>query len=81
MEQLFDIGVVIFTGLVLGSFATALAYRLPRELSMVTRVHSQCPSCAHNLGVPDLVPLFSWVFLRGRCRYCQAPIGLQYPLI
>jgi len=81
MEQLFDIIVVVFIGLVLGSFATALCYRLPRDLSMITKVHSQCPSCAHNLGVLDLVPLFSWIFLAGKCRYCRAPIGVQYPLI
>ena len=76
-----EIATVVFLGLVLGSFATALAYRLPRDLSMITKVHSQCPSCGHNLGVRDLVPLFSWIFLKGRCRYCQAAIGMQYPLI
>jgi leader peptidase (prepilin peptidase)/N-methyltransferase len=81
MEQFFEIIVVVFLGLVLGSFATALCYRLPRDLSMVTKVHSQCPSCGHNLGVADLVPLFSWIFLKGKCRYCRAPIGVQYPLI
>lgn len=81
MEHIFDIIVVVFLGLVLGSFATALSYRLPRGLSMIVKVHSQCPSCAHNLGAADLVPFFSWAFLRGKCRYCQAAIGIQYPLI
>jgi leader peptidase (prepilin peptidase)/N-methyltransferase len=81
MEQLLDIAIVVFLGLVFGSFATALAYRLPRDLSMVTKVHSQCPSCGHNLGIPDLIPVFSWVFLRGKCRHCRAAIGWQYPLI
>lgn len=73
--------IVVFLGLALGSFATALCYRLPRDLSMITKVHSQCPSCGHNLDVCDLIPLFSWIFLRGKCRHCQASIGGQYPLI
>ena len=65
----------------LGSFATALSYRLPRDISIVSKVHSQCPACGHNLGCRDLVPVFSWLFLKGRCRHCQAAIGPQYPLI
>jgi leader peptidase (prepilin peptidase)/N-methyltransferase len=81
MEQFLDIAIVVFLGLVFGSFATALAYRLPRDLSMVTKVHSQCPSCGHNLGIRDLIPVFSWVFLKGKCRHCHAAIGWQYPLI
>jgi len=81
MEQLFDIIIVVFIGLILGSFATALCYRLPRGLSMLTRARSRCPSCDHTLGVWDLVPLFSWIVLKGKCRYCQARIGTQYPLI
>jgi leader peptidase (prepilin peptidase)/N-methyltransferase len=81
MEQFFDIVFVVFIGLVLGSFATALCYRLPRDLSMITRTRSACPACDHKLGARDLVPLFSWVFLKGKCRYCQARIGAQYPLI
>jgi prepilin signal peptidase PulO-like enzyme (type II secretory pathway) len=70
----------IFLGLIFGSFASALAYRIPRDIGW-GRTRSSCPSCGHALGVRDLVPLFSWVFLRGRCRYCKAPIGLRYPLI
>lgn len=76
-----DIVVVGVFGLALGSLATAMAYRLPRDLSMFTRVRSRCPSCNHALGPLDLVPLFSWIFLRGKCRYCRAPIGWQYPVI
>lgn len=40
-----------------------------------------CPSCHHELAAKDLVPLFSWVWLRGKCRYCKAPISAQYPLV
>ncbi len=76
-----DIAVTVFIGLVFGSFATALSYRLPRDVSIVTRTRSQCPACGHDLGVMDLVPVFSWIFLRNKCRYCRKVIGWQYPLI
>src|SRR5581483_9521605 len=42
---------------------------------------SMCPVCRHELAAKDLVPIFSWLGLRGRCRYCQAPISWQYPLV
>lgn len=71
----------VFLGLVLGSFATALSYRLPRGISIAAVKRSQCPACGKTLGAPDLVPLFSWLFLKGRCRHCRAPIGWRYPLI
>ena len=40
-----------------------------------------CPSCKHQLSAPDLVPVFSWLFLKGKCRYCKKPISAQYPLV
>ena len=42
---------------------------------------SMCPHCHHTLAARDLVPVFSWLALRGRCRYCRAPISPQYPLV
>lgn len=42
---------------------------------------SQCPKCGHELAAKDLIPVLSWLFLGGRCRYCQAPISWQYPLV
>jgi len=70
----------LFLGLIFGSFASALVHRIPLGIGW-GRQRSACPACAHVLGVRDLVPLFSWLFLRGRCRYCAAPIGMRYPLI
>ena len=77
----FYLVLTVFLGLVFGSFATALAYRLPRGLSILKKSRSACPSCDRKLGVLDLVPVFSWLFLRGKCRSCKAAIGWQYPAI
>lgn len=51
-----------------------------KDLSM-WQGRSMCPNCHHKLGWLDLIPLFSWVFLRGRCRYCHKPISWQYPTL
>lgn len=63
-------------GAVLGSFGTCLRYRLPRNISL-RHPPSSCPQCGHVLGVPDLVPVLSWLALRGRCRFCRGPIPWQ----
>ena len=65
-------------GASVGSFLNVVIYRLPRGLSINDPKNSFCPSCKHRLGVLDLVPLLSWVFLRGRCRYCQAKVSSRY---
>lgn len=71
-------------GLVLGSFATALIYREERGQRWFSlsghSTRSACPACGVKLGLPDLVPLFSWLALRGKCRHCRANIPVIYPL-
>jgi prepilin signal peptidase PulO-like enzyme (type II secretory pathway) len=62
-------------GAVAGSFANCAAYRVPRGLSM-RQPPSQCPACGTRLGILDLVPILSYISLRGRCRQCQAPVPL-----
>lgn len=47
----------------------------------VTQGRSMCPHCEHVLGTKDLVPVVSWVMLRGKCRYCKKKIAVQYPII
>jgi leader peptidase (prepilin peptidase)/N-methyltransferase len=47
----------------------------------VVREPSHCPHCKHVLGASDNIPVVSWLFLRGRCRYCQTPISIQYPFV
>jgi leader peptidase (prepilin peptidase)/N-methyltransferase len=62
-----------------GSFATALAHRLPRGEDWVTG-RSQCPACGAQIRARDNVPIVSWLLLRGRCRDCGVPISIRYPL-
>jgi leader peptidase (prepilin peptidase)/N-methyltransferase len=67
-------------GAVVGSFGNVVVYRLPRGESVVSP-GSRCPSCGRRLSAVDLVPVLSWVFLRGRCRTCGARIAVRYPLV
>lgn len=67
-------------GLVFGSFASLVAYRLPLGQPVVTG-HSRCPHCEHTLHIADLVPVFSFCWNRGKCRHCAAVISMRYPLI
>lgn len=67
-------------GLSVGSFLNICIDRLPRGQSLVTPP-SHCPSCKHRLSALDLVPLFNYLWLHGRCRYCRAPIPIKLPLI
>jgi len=67
-------------GLVLGSFISALTYRLPRGKSWV-RDRSHCPHCGKPLSLSSLVPLFSFLWQKGRCAHCHTVISWRYPLI
>lgn len=73
---LFIIGLL---GLAIGSFLNVLILRSIGNEKLTGRSH--CPNCKHNLSVGDLVPLFSYLILRGKCRYCQKKISWQYPLV
>lgn len=81
-------------GLIFGSFIDALVWRIheqsqiskkkkatvPRELTML-HGRSMCPNCRHTLTPMDLIPVLSWVMLRGKCRYCKKSIPWQIPVI
>jgi len=71
---------IIILGLVVGSFLNVVICRLHKEVSFLGG-RSYCPFCQHTLGFWDLLPLFSFIFLRGRCHYCRKPISWQYPLV
>ncbi len=77
-----------YLGLIFGSFSTAIIYRTSHGKSWVwnkgdesNKGRSFCPSCSHILGLKDLVPVFSWLFQKGKCRYCKTSISLSYFLI
>jgi prepilin signal peptidase PulO-like enzyme (type II secretory pathway) len=88
--------ILAVVGLCLGSFVNALVWRVheqagqagkrkadkayAKRLSVATG-KSMCPYCHHELSAKDLVPLLSWLSLRGRCRYCGKPISRQYPVV
>jgi leader peptidase (prepilin peptidase)/N-methyltransferase len=67
-------------GAVFGSFLNVVVYRLPRGESVV-KPRSRCPSCGIQIKPYDNVPILSWVWLRGRCRACDAPISARYPFV
>lgn len=67
-------------GAVVGSFANVVIGRLPKGESVV-RPPSHCPRCKHRLSPLELIPIISWLVLRGRCRNCKEPISVRYPLV
>ena len=74
------------SGIVMGSFTTAIVHRVPMGRSFVHSNNdgverSSCPSCGHVLAWYDLIPVISWASLMGRCRYCRRPIGGRYVAI
>jgi len=89
--------VLVVLGLCLGSFVNALVWRIheqdrltgkkkkphKKQLDRLSILHgrSMCPDCHHELKPKDLVPLFSWLSLHGKCRYCHKPISWQYPVV
>jgi len=75
-----EIILIFIFGLIIGSFLNCVIWRLYKEESFIGG-KSYCPHCRHSLGFWDLFPLLSFVFLRGKCRYCKEKISIQYPLV
>jgi leader peptidase (prepilin peptidase)/N-methyltransferase len=67
-------------GACIGSFLNVVLWRVPRGESIV-HPPSHCPNCGHELGPLELIPVLSWVALRGRCRTCRTHISPRYPLV
>lgn len=80
IPKLFIAFFVFLIGICIGSFLNVLIYRIPKGEN-VTTTNSHCMSCNHRLYAKDLVPLFSWIFLGGKCRYCKTKISAQYPIV
>lgn len=72
--------IIFLYGIIIGSFLNVCIYRIPLGES-IAKERSHCMSCGYQLQWYDLVPLFSWLMLRGRCRKCKASISPQYPII
>lgn len=70
----FAIGASVF------SFLNVVIYRLPRH-KQFTLGKSMCTSCGHKLATNDLVPIVSWLSLKGKCRYCGEPISIRYTVV
>ena len=75
-----DYALIVILGLVIGSFLNVCIYRIPVEES-IAFPPSHCGNCKHNLGPIDLVPVLSYILLRGKCKYCKEEISVRYPLI
>lgn len=67
-------------GSLLGSFSNVVILRMSQGTSVIFPP-SSCPKCKHQLHASDLVPVLSWLFLRGKCRYCGVEISKQYPVV
>lgn len=90
--QIINIMTVMIVGLIFGSFASALTYRIPRNLPWATKggqgagnntehgLRSACTSCKTALTPRDLIPIVSWALSKGKCRHCAAPVSRVYPI-
>jgi len=76
---MWHIGSIIF-GAIVGSFLNVCIYRIPRGESIVVP-GSHCPHCQRSISFYDNIPLISYLLLRAKCRYCQGPISIEYPLV
>lgn len=79
--ELIPVYIFIFIfGIVIGSFLNVCILRIPKHETIVTE-RSHCMNCGYQLSWYDMVPVFSWLFLGGKCRKCKAPISPQYPIV
>lgn len=72
--------IIFILGIVFGSFYTLAVYRIPKGQD-ITHTRSYCPKCNHKLSFLDLIPVFSFIFLGGKCRYCKEKIRPRYFII
>lgn len=80
MQDLIKIFVFLFGGII-GSFLNVCIFRMPHENYSLIKPSSSCPLCKKPILWFDNIPVLSFLFLKGRCRYCRERISLQYPLI
>ena len=80
MEQIIFYALMFIIGTVFGSFFTLAVYRIPLKQD-ITHERSFCPKCNHKLSFWDMIPVLSYIFLGGKCRYCKEKIRIRYLLL
>lgn len=80
MDILAPVLIVFILGAAVGSFLNVVVYRLPEGLSLI-HPPSRCPQCETRLKPHDNVPVFGWLWLKGKCRSCRLPIAPRYPMV
>jgi len=79
MDFFFVIYLFIF-GSILGSFLNVCIYRIPKDISIISPP-SNCPLCKKKILAKDNIPILSYIFLKGRCRFCSERISVRYPVV
>lgn len=79
--QLLVSAIIFILGSAIGSFISVVIYRLQAKKKGIINGHSMCPACKKKLKWRHLVPIFSWIFLRGKCAYCNKRISVHYFLL
>ena len=80
MEIVIFYFLIFCMGTVFGSFFTLAVYRIPLHKD-ITHERSFCPNCNHKLSFWDMIPILSYIFLKGKCRYCGQKIRIRYLLL
>lgn len=80
MSEAIMYGIVLIYGILIGSFLNVCIFRIPNEESIVTK-RSHCMNCNKQLKWYELIPVFSFLFLRGKCSKCKTKLSIQYPII
>ena len=80
MENYFIYIFIFLFGLAIGSFINVIIYRLPKGEGIAIKP-SHCMKCGKRIKIYDLIPVLSYIFLRGKCRYCGEKFSVQYPLV
>ena len=70
---------IFIVGICFGSFFNVVGYRLPKKMS-ISFPSSHCVNCNHKLSVFELIPIFSYIFQKGKCKHCNAKISIVYPI-
>ena len=80
IDYLVIYGIVFVLGITIGSFLNVCIYRIPENLSII-KPRSRCGNCGQTLNAWELIPIVSWLMLKGKCHNCKVHISVRYPLV